>query len=215
MSLANRPFWFAGLAIAQLFYALIAIWIDLSQGTGVAVLAALIGAALCFDNGVIAAGGPLLARGSLESLSRCRYALHVILTPLLLPLCLLLASQAGLQLLPPLLLGGWLFALGWIAAGWWLSYRNLDLVLLQQGPLVRFHNRNKGGQPWLRLLLVWLTLLIASLSFVVPNHTAAWGFRLGSLAMLCGAMLARRVGLVAGNAGELMLMAGFNLALLS
>jgi hypothetical protein len=109
---------------------------------------------------------------------------------------------------------GWAVALGWIGANWWLGYRHLDLALVRQGALVRHHNRDRHGQPWLRLALLLLVLLILSLGLLAPQPAVALPLRLGAGAMLAGAILARPLGLVLANLGELALMGGFSVALM-
>ena len=213
MSAAHRPLWFALIALGQL---LLACWalVHLPQAELLAAgLAALICLGLALDNAVVAAGAPLLASQWLEACSRWRYRLHGLITPLLLPLSLLLASRGGLALSAPMLTLGWLLALGWIVANWWLGYRHLDLTLVQQGRLVRLHNRDRHGQPGLRLALVLVVLLILSLGLLSPQPAVAQPLRLGAGAMLAGAILARPLGLVLANLGELALMASFTLAL--
>jgi hypothetical protein len=164
---------------------------------------------------VLAIGGPLLKRQRLEAFSRWRYRLHGLITPLLLPLSLVVATRGGLALPAQLQTLGWLLALGWITANWWLGYRHLDLALVQQGALVRHQNRDRHGQPGLRIALVLVVLLILSLGLLAPQPAVALPLRLGAGAMLAGAILARPLGLVLANLGELALMGGFGMALIS
>lgn len=215
MTSAHRPLWFGLIAIGQVGLAVLAL-ARAPQGAAIAgVLAGLIGLGLGLDNAVLAAGAPLWARGRLEAFSRWRYRLHGLITPLLLPLSLQVASRGGLALPMPLPSLGWLGALVWIAANWRLGYRHLDLALVRQGALVRHHNRDQHGQPGLRLALVLVVLLILSLGLLAPQPQVAQPLRLGAAAMLVGAILARPLGPVLANLGELALMGSFNLALQS
>lgn len=215
MTSIHRPLWFGLIALGQVSLAALAV-ARAPQGAAIAAaLAGLIGLGLGLDNAVLAAGAPLWARGRLEPFSRWRYRLHGLITPLLLPLSLLVASRGGLALPAPLLSLGWLGALGWIAANWWLGYRHLDLELVRQGALLRHHNRDRHGQPGLRLALVLVVLLILSLGLLAPLPQVGQPLRLGAGAMLIGAMLARPLGLVLANLGELALMGGFSLALMA
>lgn len=215
MTSAHRPLWFGLIALGQLALAGLAL-AKVPQGASLAGgLAGVIGLGLGLDNAVLAAGAPLWAHGRLEAFSRWRYRLHGLITPLLLPLSLLVASRGGLVLPSPLLTLGWLGAMGWMAANWWLGYRHLDLALVRQGALVRHHNRDRHGQPMLRLALVLVVLLILSLGLLAPQPQVAQPLRLGAGAMLVGAMLARPLGLVLANLGELALMGSLNLALQS
>jgi hypothetical protein len=215
MTSAHRPFWFGLIALGQLALAALAV-AQVPQGAALAGgLAGVIGLGLCLDNAVLAAGAPLWAWGYLEIFSRWRYRLHGLITPLLLPLGLLVASRGGLALPVSLLSLGWLVALGWIAANWWLGYRHLDLALVRQGALVRLHNRDRHGQPGLRLALTLMVLLILNLGLLAPQPQVAQPLRLGAGAMLMGAILARPLGLVLANLGELALMGSLNLALRS
>lgn len=214
MSAIHRPLWFGLIGLGQLVLAGLAL-AHVPQGAPIAGgLAGLISLGLTVDNAVVAAGAPLLTCQRLESFSRWRYRLHGLITPLLLPLSLLLASRGGLALPGSMLALGSLVTLAWILANWWLGYRHLDLALLRQGALVRLHNRDRHGQPWLRLALVLVVLLILAIGLVAPQPAVALPMRLGAGAMLAGAILARPVGLVVANLGELILMGSFNLALL-
>ena len=214
MTATHRPLWFALIALGQLALAALAL-AQVPQGAAIAGgLAGVIGLGLGLDNGVLAAGGPLLDRQRLEAFSRWRYRLHGLITPLLLPLSLVVATRGGLALPAQLLTLGWLLALGWITANWWLGYRHLDLALVRQGALVRYHNRDRHGQPDLRIALVLVVLLILSLGLLAPQSAVALPLRLGAGAMLAGAILARPLGLVLANLGELALMGGFGLALI-
>ncbi|MFW6732422.1 hypothetical protein EB061_11345 [bacterium] len=214
MTATHRPFWFALIALGQLGLAALAL-AQVPQGAAIAGgLAGVIGLGLGLDNGVLAAGGPLLERQRLEAFSRCRYRLHGLITPLLLPLSLVVANRGGLALPAQLLTLGWLLALGWITVNWWLGYRHLDLALVRQGALVRHHNRDRHGQPGLRIALLLVVLLILSLGLLAPQPAVALPLRLGAGAMLAGAILARPLGLVLANLGELALMGGFGLALI-
>lgn len=213
MTSVHRPLWFGLIAVGQVSLAALAM-AQAPQGAAIAgALAGMIGLGLGLDNAVLAAGASLWARGRLEPFSRWRYRLHGLITPLLLPLSLLVASRGGLALPAPLLSLSWLGALGWIAANWWLGYRHLDLALVRQGALVRHHNRDRHGQPGLRIALVLVVLLILSLGLLAPQTAVAQPLRMGAGAMLVGAILARPLGLVLANLGELALMAGFGLAL--
>lgn len=215
MTATHRPLWFALIALGQLGLAALAL-AQVPQGAAIAGgLAGVIGLGLGLDNGVLAAGGPLLERQQLESFSRWRYRLHGLITPLLLPLSLVVATRGGLALPAQLQTLGWLLALGWITANWWLGYRHLDLALVRQGALVRHQNRDRHGQPGLRIALVLVVLLILSLGLLAPQPAVALPLRLGAGAMLAGAILARPLGLVLANLGELALMGGFGLALIS
>lgn len=214
MTATHRPLWFGLIALGQLALAALALT-QVPQGTAIAGgMAGAIGLGLGLDNAVLAAGEPLYARGQLEPFSRWRYRLHGLITPLLLPLSLMVASRGDLALPMPLLALGWAVALGWIAANWWLGYRHLDLALVRQGALVRHHNRDRHGQPGLRLALLLLVLLILSLGLLAPQPAVALPLRLGAGAMLAGAILARPLGLVLANLGELALMGGFSVALM-
>ena len=214
MTSTHRPLWFGLIALGQLALAALAL-ARVPQGAAIAGgMAGAIGLGLGLDNAVLAAGEPLFARGRLEPFSRWRYRLHGLITPLLLPLSLVVASRGELALPTPLLASGWALALGWIGANWWLGYRNLDLALVRQGALVRHHNCDRHGQPWLRLALLLLVLLILSLGLLAPQPAVAMPLRLGAGAMLAGAILARPLGLVLANLGELALMGGFSLALM-
>jgi hypothetical protein len=213
----QRPLWFWLIAAGQLTLALVLLAASAGAagkpGPG-AALAALIGLGLAIDNAVVAAGAPLLARAHLPSLSRLRYLLHALVTPLLLPLALLVAAHGGLAAAGALLPLGWGLALAWIAAAWGVGYRNLELELVRVGSLVRHHNASRKGQPWLRLLLVAVVLVIVALASQVPQPRVGTPMLAGGLAMLLGAPLARRLGLVVANGGELLLMAGLGGALL-
>jgi hypothetical protein len=214
MTATHRPLWFALIALGQLALAALAL-AQVPQGAAIAGgLAGVIGLGLGLDNGVLAIGGPLLKRQRLEAFSRWRYRLHGLITPLLLPLSLVVATRGGLALPTQLLTLGWLLALGWITANWWLGYRHLDLALVRQGGLVRHHNRDRHGQPGLRLALVLVVLLILSLGLMTPQQGVALPLRLGAGAMLLGAILGRPLGLVLANLGELALMGSFSLALM-
>jgi len=212
MTWLHHPACFALIAAAQLLLALGG-FTAAGSVDGSRVLPVLIGLGLAFDNAVIAAGAPLQRRSRLLPMSRWRYGLHAVVTPLLLPLSLLAARQGGLDL-PLSVLGlGWLLALLWVVASWGLGFRHLDLVLQQQGSVLRHHNEDRTGQPGLRLALVALVLLILWLGLLVPEAIPAWSLRLGATAMLVGALLARRLGLAIANLGELVLMGCFAVAI--
>ncbi|MEB3317933.1 MAG: hypothetical protein VKO39_07330 [Cyanobacteriota bacterium] len=214
MTSTHHPLWFGLIALGQLGLAALALT-RVPDGAALAgAMAGVIGLGLGLDNAVLAAGAPLLARGRLEPCSRWRYRLHGLITPLLLPLSLAVASRGALALPTPLLALGWAVALVWIAANWWLGFRHLDLALVRKGALVRHHNRDRHGQPWLRLALLLLVLVILSLGLLTPQAAVAWPLRLGSGAMLAGAIMARPLGLALANLGELALMGGFSLALM-
>lgn len=210
----QHPLCFALLAAGQLLLAL-SLPATAAQGpvAGAGDLAGLIAAGLCLDNAVLAAGAPLQARDRLLPFSRARYLLHALVTPLLLPLAVLTARGGGLAVawLLPL---AWGLSATWMLAAWAVGYRHLDLQLQRQGPLVRHHNASRHGQPWLRLLLLAVVLVILGLASQVPNGAVAAAMRAGALAMLAGALLARKLGLAVANLGELLLMGSLGTALL-
>lgn len=211
----HHPLCFALLAAGQLLLALsMPMAAAGSAAASAAWLAALIAAGLSIDNTVLAAGAPLLAHGRLLPFSRARYLLHALVTPLLLPLSLLTAGGGGLAAATALLPLAWGLTAAWILAAWGVGYRHLDLHLQRRGALVRHHNASRHGQPWLRLLLVAVVLVILGLGSRVPDGAVAQAMVVGGLAMLAGALLARRLGLAVANLGELVLMGALGTALL-
>jgi len=146
-------------------------------------LVAAVALSLSFDNAVIA-GGKRLERGRwLTPLGQCRYLLHLVITPMLLPLALI-GQRAGVGIGPGTVATSWLLTGLWIAAGLWVSFRHLALRMVAEGQVTFQKNNSRHGQPWIDLpygLLVVVILLIGAMSPSGPVRVALVG---GSMAML-------------------------------
>lgn len=210
----NKPWAFAILCIGQFAVAIkLAIMAGVMQ-QAICWMAAIIATGLSFDNGVLAFGQNLLAKQRLMALSRVRYLLHSLVTPLLLPLAFYTAQIGGVQLNVSVTILAWFVTGAWIVAAWSFGFCKLELEVVQDGNLVRHHNKSRSGQPWLRLLLVGVVVVIIVLGCMAPSQLTRILMLTGGGAMLIGAVASRKLGLSAANLGELILMGSLTFALL-
>jgi hypothetical protein len=209
----NQPWLFALLSLGQFMLAIKLAFTATSNHASIAFLAAMIAAGLGFDNSVLALGQPLLEQRKLLAMSHARYLLHALVTPLLLPLALSTAQTGGLQLPSGIMVLAWILTAAWMLSAWTFGYNTLDLELVQQGSTVRHHNKSRNGQPWLRLLLVGVVVVILLLGSMAPSSITRILMLTGGGAMLAGALASRKLGLSAANLGELVLMGALSKAL--
>ena len=210
----NQPWAFAMIGIGQFIVAIKLALVASSIHQNIGWMAAIISAGLGFDNSVLAFGQSLLAKQKLLAISRVRYLLHSLVTPLLLPLAFYTAQLGGMQLSTNINILTWLVSGAWIVAAWNFGYCRLELEVVQDGTLVRHHNKSRSGQPWLRLMLVGVVVVILVLGSISPSVTTKTLMLIGGSGMLIGAIASRKMGLYAANLGELILMASLTFALL-
>ena len=210
----NLPGAFALLSLGQFVVAIKLAIMAGSLQPNICWIAAIIATGLSFDNGVLAFGQRLLAKQKLLAMSRVRYLLHSLVTPLLLPLAFYTAQYGGMELNPSINLIAWLVTGAWIIAAWNFGFTRLELEVVQDGNLVRHHNKSRSGQPWLRLMLVGVVVVILVLGSIAPSGTTRAFMLTGGSAMLVGAIASRKMGLYVANLGELILMASLTFAIL-
>lgn len=211
----NQPWAFFIISLGHFLIAFKLIVMASSMHPGIYWMAAVIAMGLGFDNSVLAFGQRLMIQKKLLAMSRIRYLLHAAVTPLLLPLAFYTAQLGGLQLSDGITILAWLVTGAWILSAWNYGFGRLELEVVQNGNLVRHHNKSRSGQPWLRLMLVVVVIVILIVGNLAGAETTRVAMTTGGMAMLIGAMSARTLGLGAANTGELVLMASLTVALVS
>lgn len=161
---------------------------------------------LIYDNAILAAGSTIGHGPTLQNLSVPRYFMHAFGTPLLMLAGLGLARRSG-----SVAAGNSLVAIGVIAAvlamivvGAETDLLRLDLEAKAAGDLVSYGNRASAGPPI--AALVTIAVLIAAGIIVWRRGAGPW-LLAGAIAQTAAAALADAVA-IAGNLGELSLMAG-------
>lgn len=201
----QRPWWFAALAVLQ---ALIGFGLIVQSGkpTLPNLLTAAVALSLSFDNAVIACGRQLEHGRWLAPLGNCRYLLHIVVTPLLLPLSVMIGQASGLGFATETVAVSWLVAASWISANWWVCFRNLELRMIAEGHVIFQKNNNRKGQPWIDLPYVLLTIIILIIGGLSSSAAIRQALLSGGIAMLVSEFLAERWGRSFSNLGEMVLL---------
>lgn len=176
-------FWLlaAGMLIAAAFAGALRVW-----------LLALIAAALCWDNLIIAAGSSIGAGDLLRTLSIPRYVAHAVLTPLLI---IVAFGVAGLRRRAWV----WILAVVLIALGVWTDLVNMSLEVREYGGTLRYAYAH--ATPPIPSIVTVVVLIGAGV--VLWRRAGVPWLCLGALAMF-GAAGSGVFWL--GNAGELVLI---------
>jgi hypothetical protein len=170
------------------------------------LLTAAVALSLSFDNAVIAYGRQLEHGRWLALLGNCRYLLHIVVTPLLLPLSVMIGKAGGLDFGTQTIAVSWLVSATWISANWWVCFRNLELRMITEGRVIFQKNNNRKGQPWIDLPYVLLTIIILIIGGLSSSAAIRQALLSGGIAMLASEFFAERWGRSFSNLGETVLL---------
>ena len=178
----------------------------LRHGRATTVPLLIVTAGLVYDNLMLAAGSSIGAGEQLRQLSVPRFFLHAVATPLLILSGLGLARRAGSRIVRSRAVAAavLLLTLAMVAVGFRAEMLSLELVLEQTGGIVRYGNGATDGPPLAPV--VTILLLIAAGLLVWRSGGGPW-LAAASLAQFAAAAIGDAI-LVAGNFGELLLLAG-------
>lgn len=201
----QRPWWFAALAVIQALIGL-GLIAQPRQPTLESLLTAAVALSLSFDNAVIACGRQLEHGRWLAPLGNCRYLLHIVVTPMLLPLSVMIGKASGVGFGTEIVAVSWLVSATWISANWWVCFRNLELRMIAEGRVIFQKNNNRKGQPWIDLPYVLLTIMILIIGGLSSSAGIRQALLSGGIAMLLSEFLAERWGRSFSNLGEMVLL---------
>ncbi|NDF98014.1 MAG: hypothetical protein EB101_03605 [Chitinophagia bacterium] len=201
----QRPWWFAALAVIQALIGL-GLIAQPRQPTLASLLTAAVALSLSFDNAVIACGRQLEHGRWLAPLGNCRYLLHIVVTPMLLPLSVMIGKASGVGFGTEIVAVSWLVSATWISANWWVCFRNLELRMIAEGRVIFQKNNNRKGQPWIDLPYVLLTIMILIIGGLSSSAGIRQALLSGGIAMLLSEFLAERWGRSFSNLGEMVLL---------
>ncbi len=213
-NLAKSPFLFATLSLGYILLAIIAVssaaTILLIPVKSFILLLVILN--LLAENIILTFGKSLENRNLLIRLSKVRYLLHALSTPMLLPLSLYILNIKGSDNFFAVEVITWIVSIGWILLSLSISFRKLNLRLQHDGEIYRYININKSGQPYFKIALILLILLYLGFGLAVYS---SYGLLIiaGAISMLVGNGLSRKLGIVTSNIGEFLFMSSVTMVI--
>lgn len=177
-----------------------------SRSLGLGLLL-LVGAALVYDNLIIAIGRLLGEGALLETLNWPRFLFHALFTPLLLVTAVNQAGRAGVGWAGSQVgqAAAWLTALGLILFGLWHDIVGMTLSPVTYGGTLRYVSEGSG--PPIPAIITIIIIIVVGV-FIWRPLRWPWMF-VGALVMFVGAAIpASRVGPAVGSGVEIALLAG-------
>ena len=197
---------FASYALAHLalFGWVLRLFLRYRQPATVPLLIVVFG--LIYDNAVLAGGASIGNGELLQRLSVPRFFMHAFGTPLLMLSALGLVRRSGASWArkPVVAAGVATLTLAMIAVGVETDLLRLDLVAKEAGGVVSYGNASTSGPPVAPI--VTIIGLIAAGVMVWRRNGGPW-LLAGALAQCAAAAIGNAI-LIAGNLGELALLAG-------
>ena len=213
-NLAKSPILFAILSLGYILLAIIAVssaaTILLIPVKSFILLLVILN--LLAENIILAFGQSLENRNLLIRLSKVRYLLHALSTPMLLPLSLYILDIKGSDDFFAVEVIIWIVSIGWILLSLSISFRKLNLRLQHDGEIYRYININKSGQPYFKIALILLILIYLGVGLAVYS---SYGLLIiaGAISMLVGNGLSRKLGIVTSNIGEFLFMSSLTMVI--
>ena len=213
-NLAKSPILFAILSLGYILLAIIAV----SSAAAIPLISVksfillLVILNLLAENIILAFGKSLENRNLLIRLSKVRYLLHALSTPMLLPLSLYILNINGSDNFFAVEVITWIVSIGWILLSLSISFRKLNLRLQHDGEIYRYININKSGQPYFKIALILLILIYLGFGLAVYS---SYGLLIiaGAISMLVGNGLSRKLGIVTSNIGEFLFMSSVTMVI--
>jgi hypothetical protein len=184
----------------------VAAWLLGRRRDRVAVLLAVVALAVAYDDAIIAAGATIGAGDLLFVLNVGRYALHVLLTPMLVVVAALLLQQGGVRFFGERT--AWFVYAALVVLGIFTTFAGFDLVFQNAEGVVRYTEPDPvpplpailtvfvliaAGIRWARaggskvLLAAAIVMTVVS---AMPQPTPPWPSNLGELVLLAGMAVA-------------------------
>lgn len=213
-NLAKSPILFATLSLGYILLAIIAVssaaTILLIPVKSFILLLVILN--LLAENIILAFGQSLENRNLLIRLSKVRYLLHALSTPMLLPLSLYILNINGSDNFFAVEVITWIVSIGWILLSLSISFRKLNLRLQHDGEIYRYININKSGQPYFKIALILLILIYLGVGLALYS---SFGLLIiaGAIAILVGNGLSRKLGIVTSNIGEFLFMSSLTIVM--
>ena len=194
---------FALIAVALV---VVAVWLLGRRRDQAAVLLAVVALAVAYDDAVIAAGATLGAGDLLFVLNVGRYALHILLTPMLVVVVALLLQSGGVRFFSERT--SWLVYAALVVLGIVTTFVGFELVFQDAQGVVRYTEPDPipplpailtvfvliaAGIRWARaggskaLLVAAIVMTVVS---AMPQPTPPWPSNLGELVLLAGMAIA-------------------------
>ena len=213
-NLAKSPFLFATLSLGYILLAIIAV----SSAAAIPLISVksfillLVILNLLAENIILTFGKSLENRNLLIRLSKVRYLLHALSTPMLLPLSLYILNIKGSDNFFAVEVIIWIVSIGWILLSLSISFRKLNLRLQHDGEIYRYININKSGQPYFKIALILLILIYLGVGLALYS---SFGLLIiaGAIAILVGNGLSRKLGIVTSNIGEFLFMSSLTMVI--
>lgn len=173
-----------------------------------AILLAVVALAVAYDDAVIAAGASIGPGDVLFALNVGRFALHVLVTPLLVVVAALLLHRGGVRFLGER--GAWAIYAALVLLGVAVTFVNFELVLQTAHGVVRYVEPDPvpplpaiitvlvllvAGFRWARAggsRAMVLAALVMTVVSAMPQPTPPWPSNLGELVLLAGLAVAVR-----------------------
>lgn len=213
-NLAKSPILFATLSLGYILLAIIAVssaaTILLIPVKSFILLLVILN--LLVENIILTFGQSLENRNLLIRLSKVRYLLHALSTPMLLPLSLYILNINGSDNFFAVEVITWIVSIGWILLSLSISFRKLNLRLQHDGEIYRYININKSGQPYFKIALILLILIYLGVGLALYS---SFGLLIiaGAIAILVGNGLSRKLGIVTSNIGEFLFMSSLTIVM--
>lgn len=184
----------------------VAVWLLRQRRDLPAILLAVVALAVAYDDAIIAVGATIGAGDPLFVLNVGRYALHVLLTPMLVVVAALLLQSGGVQFVGERT--AWFVYAALVVLGIAITFVGFDLVLQNADGVVRYVEPHPvpplpailtvfvliaAGIRWARaggskaLLVAAIVMTIVS---AMPQPTPPWPSNLGELVLLAGMAIA-------------------------
>ena len=213
-NLAKSPILFAILSLGYILLAIIAV----SSAAAIPLISVksfillLVILNLLAENIILTFGQWLENQDLLIRLSKVRYLLHALSTPMLLPLSLYILNIKGSDNFFAVEVITWIVSIGWILLSLSISFRKLNLRLQHDGEIYRYININKSGQPYFKIALILLILIYLGVGLAVYS---SFGLLIiaGAISMLVGNGLSRKLGIVTSNIGEFLFMSSVTMVI--
>ena len=213
-NLAKSPILFAILSLGYILLAIIAV----SSAAAIPLISVksfillLVILNLLAENIILTFGKSLENRNLLIRLSKVRYLLHALSTPMLLPLSLYILNIKGSDNFFAVEVIIWIVSIGWILLSLSISFRKLNLRLQHDGEIYRYININKSGQPYFKIALILLILIYLGVGLALYS---SFGLLIiaGAIAILVGNGLSRKLGIVTSNIGEFLFMSSLTIVM--
>lgn len=175
-------------------------------GDRMLIVPALVGAALVYDNAILAAGRWIGVGGTLETLSGFRFVAHIVLTPLLMPWACAVAGLAGVVWMRRLRVRVGVYAgmLSVIALGVFGELTRLTLRPAEWAGTIRYTTEHSSPAGLLPPVVTAVVVLVAAVAVWRVRGYRLWTVTTATMTVVSAAMPP----MLLTNAAELAFMGG-------